>query len=126
MPCSSRNVRTSAAASRTISNVVPGDGSRSMRSSSIVRRVGRPGTATGGTRGTPWLAAHSTWARSAITIARDSVPLTVATVVVCSQSGAESGIRFWKNDWPPTPFGNRCSSVGRSRTVRISASPTAT
>ena len=32
----------------------------------------------------PWLAAHSTWARSAITIARDSVPLTVATVVVSS------------------------------------------
>ena len=44
----------------------------------------------------PWLAAHSTWARSAITIARDVVPLGVDTIVVCSHSGAESGIRFWK------------------------------
>ena len=61
-----------------------------------------------------------------MTMARDSVPLTVATVVVTSQSGALSGIRFWKNDCPVTPFGNRCSSVGRSRTVRISGSPTAT
>ena len=59
-------------------------------------------------------------------MARDSVPLTVATVVVCSQSGAESGMRFWKKFWPVTPFGQRCSSVGRSRTVRISAGPTAT
>ena len=48
----------------------------------------------------PWLAAHRTWARSAITMARDSVPLTVATVVVSSQSGALSGIRFWKKFWP--------------------------
>ena len=44
----------------------------------------------------PWLAAHSTWARSAITIARDVVPLGVDTIVVSSHSGAESGIRFWK------------------------------
>jgi hypothetical protein len=50
----------------------------------------------------------------------------VETVVVSSQSGAESGIRFWKNDFPFTPLGNRWSSVGRSRTVRISGSPTAT
>ncbi len=59
-------------------------------------------------------------------MARDSVPLTVATVVVCSHSGALSGIRFWKKFCPPTPFGQRCSSVGRSRTVRMSGSPTAT
>ena len=74
----------------------------------------------------PWLAAHSTWARSAITIARDVVPLGVDTIVVCSHSGAESGIRFWKKFWPVTPLGHRCRSVGRSRTVRIRASPTAT
>ena len=62
---------------------------------------------------------------SAITIARDVVPLGVETVVVCSQSGADSGIRFWKNDLPVAPLGKRCSSVGRSRTVRMSGSPTA-
>ena len=54
---------------------------------------------------TPWLTAHNTWARSAITSARDGVPLMVCTVVVTSQSGAVSGIRFWKNDWAPTPLG---------------------
>ena len=30
----------------------------------------------------------------------------------CSQSGRCSGTRFWKNDEPPAPFGNRCSSTG--------------
>ena len=70
--------------------------------------------------------AHSTWARSAITSALDGVPLIVSTVVVASHSGAESGIRFWKNDFSRTPFGYRSSSTGRSRTVSISASPTAT
>ena len=39
MPTSPRNARTSAAASRTISNVTPGDGSRSMRSSSMCSGV---------------------------------------------------------------------------------------
>ena len=56
---------------------------------------------------------------SAITMARDVVPFGVDTIVVCSQSGALSGIRFWKKLEPVTPFGNRCSSVGRSRTVRM-------
>ena len=73
----------------------------------------------------PRLAAHSTWAMSAITIARDVVPFGVLTMVVCSHRGAESGIRFWKNDDPATPFGNRCSSVGRFRTVRMIDSSTA-
>ena len=49
----------------------------------------------------------------------------VETVVVWSHSGADSGMRFWKNDLPVAPFGKRCSSVGRSRTVRMSGSPTA-
>jgi hypothetical protein len=62
---------------------------------------------------------------SAITIARDVVPLGVVTTVVRSHSGADSGIRFWKKDCPVAPFGKRWSSVGRSRTVRISGSPTA-
>ena len=42
---------------------------------------------------------------SAITIAREVVPLGVETIVVCSQSGAESGIRFWKNDLPGRAVG---------------------
>ena len=46
------------------------------------------------------MAAHSTWAMSAITIARDVVPFGVDTIVVCSQSGALSGIRFWKKFEP--------------------------
>ena len=61
-----------------------------------------------------------------MTIARDVVPFGVETVVVCSHSGAESGIRFWKNDCPVAPLGQRCSSVGRPRTVRINGSSTAT
>ena len=62
---------------------------------------------------------------SAITIAREVVPLGVETVVVWSQSGADSGMRFWKNDLPVAPSGKRCRSVGRSRTVRIRGSATA-
>ncbi len=50
---------------------------------------------------------------SAATSARDGVPLTVCTVVVCSHSGAFSGTRFWKKDGPPAPFGKRCMSTGR-------------
>ena len=46
------------------------------------------------------------------------------TIVVSSQSGAESGTRFWKNDGPPAPFGNRCRSTGRPPIVRISGSAT--
>ena len=71
------------------------------------------------------MAAHSTWAMSAITIARDVVPFGVDTIVVCSHSGALSGIRFWKKFEPVTPFGKRCSNVGRSRTVRMIGSSTA-
>ena len=52
-------------------------------------------------------------ARSAATSARDVVPFGVLTIVVSSQSGASSGTRFWKNDEPPAPFGNRCISTGR-------------
>ena len=62
---------------------------------------------------------------SAITIARDVVPFGVETVVVSSQSGADSGIRFWKNDFSVAPLGKRWSRVGRSRTVSMSGSATA-
>ena len=46
---------------------------------------------------------------SAITMAREVVPFGVETMVVCSQSGALSGMRFWKKLEPVTPFGKRCS-----------------
>ena len=71
------------------------------------------------------MTAHATWARSAATSAREGVPLTVCTVVVCSHSGALSGTRFWKNDGPPAPFGKRCMSTGRPPIVRSNGSATA-
>jgi hypothetical protein len=52
------------------------------------------------------------------------VPLGVDTVVVCSQSGAFLGTRFWKKDGPPAPSGKRWSSTGRPPMVRISGSAT--
>ena len=53
----------------------------------------------------PRLTAQARWATSATTSAREGVPFGVCTVVVCSQSGAFAGTRFWKNDGPPAPFG---------------------
>jgi len=50
--------------------------------------------------------------------------LGVDTVVVCSQSGALPGTRFWKNDGPPAPSGNRSSSTGRPPMTRISGPAT--
>jgi len=70
--------------------------------------------------------AQAMWARSAATSALLIVPLGVATTVVCNQSGASAGIRFWKNDVPAAPSGNRCSRTGRPRIVRMNGSPTAT
>ena len=106
MPSVSMNARTSVAASRTISNVTPGEGSRSRRSSSVSSgaeaRYGQ-----GWNPRQPRFAAQRTWAMSAITIAREVVPLGVETIVVCSHSGADSGMRFWKNDCPAAPFGKR-------------------
>ena len=64
-------------------------------------------------------------ARSAATSARDVVPFGVLTIVVSSQSGALSGTRFWKNDEPPAPCGNRCMSTGRPPIVRMIGSATA-
>jgi hypothetical protein len=61
---------------------------------------------------------------SAATRACDVVPLGVDTVVVCSQSGAFLGTRFWKNEGPPAPSGNRCRSTGRPPMVRISGPAT--
>ena len=71
------------------------------------------------------MTAHATCATSAATSACDGVPLTVSTVVVCSQSGALSGTRFWKNDLPLAPWGKRCISTGRPPIVRSSGSATA-
>ena len=61
-----------------------------------------------------------------MTSAFDSVPFGVLTVVVCNHSGADSGIRFWKNEDPVVPLGNRCSSTGLSNIARISGSAMAT
>jgi hypothetical protein len=71
------------------------------------------------------LTAQIRWATSAATMARDGVPLTVWTVVVSSQSGASLGTRFWKNDGPPAPSGNRCMRVGRPPMARMIGSSTA-
>jgi hypothetical protein len=71
------------------------------------------------------LTAQATCATSAATRAREGVPLTVCTVVVCSQSGVEAGTRFWKNDGPPAPCGNRCMSTGRPPIARMSGASTA-
>ena len=71
------------------------------------------------------MTAQATCATSAATSARDGVPLTVSTMVVSSHSGAPSGTRFWKNDLPLAPCGNRCISTGRPPIVRISGSATA-
>ena len=70
------------------------------------------------------LTAQATCARSAATSARDGVPFTVLTVVVSSHAGAESGMRFWKNDGPPAPLGNRCRSTGRPPISRRSGAAT--
>ena len=59
-------------------------------------------------------------ATSAATSARDVVPFGVLTIVVSSQSGALSGTRFWKNDEPSAPCGNRCMSTGRPPIALIS------
>ncbi len=53
------------------------------------------------------------------------VPLGVDTTAVVSQEGADFGTRFWKNDLPPAPSGNRWSRTGRSRMVSIRGSATA-
>ena len=50
------------------------------------------------------------------------VPLGVLTIVVLNQSGALSGMRFWKNELPDDPFGKRCSSTGRLRIARMTVS----
>ena len=62
---------------------------------------------------------------SAATRASLVVPFGVDTSVVVSQAGADFGTRFWKNDLPPAPSGNRWRSTGRSRTVSMSGSATA-
>jgi hypothetical protein len=62
---------------------------------------------------------------SAATSACDVVPLGVATMVVCSQSGMFLGTRFWKKEGPDAPSGNRWSSTGRPPIARSSGSATA-
>ena len=73
----------------------------------------------------PRFTAHTTWARSVRTRASLSVPLGVDTTAVSSQSGCESGTRFWKKDLPFTPLGKRCISAGRPPTAASSGPSTA-
>ena len=54
------------------------------------------------------------------------VPFGVLTIVVSSHGGADFGMRFWKNDGPPAPSGNRWRSTGRPPIVRMSGSATRT
>ena len=69
---------------------MPGDGSRSMRSSSATSRSGSRLGHTWKPR-QPWFTPHSRWPRSAATRASLVVPLGVETTVVVSQSGADFG-----------------------------------
>ena len=72
------------------------------------------------------LTAHSTCARSTATSALEVVPFGVDTTVVVSHGSAAVGAtRFWKNDGPVAPCGNRCSSTGRPPMAAISGSATA-
>ena len=121
MPSSSNSARTSCATTRASSKSVPGCGSRSMRSSSACRGSSARAGHTWKPR-QPRFTAHAMCARSAITSARDVVPFGVLTIVVSSQSGALSGTRFWKNDEPSAPCGNRCISTGRPPIVRMTGS----
>ena len=59
---------------------------------------------------------------SASTRALDVVPLGVVTIVVCSHGGAPVGTRFWKNDLPAAPSGNRCIRAGRPRATSMNGS----
>ena len=60
-----------------------------------------------------------------MTSALDVVPFGVETSIVWSQSGAPLGTRFWKNDLPSAPSGNRCSIAGRPAVARRIGSATA-
>ena len=70
------------------------------------------------------MTAHTTWAISATTSALEVVPFGVVTVVVHSHDGAPGGTRFWKNELPVAPLGNRCSMAGRPPAVLSNASAT--
>ena len=104
MPISPNSSRTSTAASCSWANSIPGDGSRSMRSSSATSGVAACVGHTWNPRH-PWLTAQRMWARSLATRASLVVPFGVATTVVVSHSGADFGTRFWKNDLPLAPSG---------------------
>ncbi len=104
--------------------MTPGPGSRSIRSSSAISTfVARDGQTWNPRQ--PRFTAQATWATSATTIALDRVPFGVDTVAVSSQSGAFFGTRFWKNESPPAPRGNRWSITGRPPIVARSGSRTA-
>ena len=55
----------------------------------------------------------------------DVVPLGVLTTVVCSHFGMLLGTRFWKNELPLAPSGNRWRSTGRPPIAASKGSRTA-
>ena len=70
--------------------------------------------------------AHSTWATSTATSALDFVPFGVLTSAVVTHGAAFVGAtRFWKNELPVAPLGNRWRSTGRPPIVASSGSATA-
>ena len=58
-------------------------------------------------------------------MAFEVVPFGVLTMVVSNHGGAPFGTRFWKNDLPDAPSGNRCIRVGRPPMAAISGPSTA-
>ena len=83
----------------------PGDGSRSIRSSSACSGSSA-GVGHAWKPRQPRFTAHRTWARSAATSASDSVPFGGRDRRGLRAIGrASSGTRFWKNDLPQAPSG---------------------
>ena len=72
------------------------------------------------------LAAHSTWARSAITIARDVVPFGVLTIGGLQPSGRAVGDPLLEERRPGRRrSGTAAAASGGRRTVRMIGSSTA-
>ena len=72
----------------------------------------------------PRLTAQITCATSAATSASEVVPFGVLTSAVSSQSGRDSGTRFWKKEGPVAPFGYRWRRTGRPCIARINGAST--
>ena len=120
IPCSSSTSLTVIATSRTVSKPTPSDGSRSTRSSSGRSRSARR-TGHGFQSMLLRFVAHTRCAASTGTSSVALRPEGNVTVAVCSHSGGAC-TRFWKKNAPSTPWFQRLSTVGRSRTPSSTAS----